>query len=151
MNTSEFLPWLKSKKKLPQLLLLLLFMLLFSMLLLNSAIETRDSRSSILSKEGSNEYDDSLFTEEELRLKNMLESIEGVGDVQVMIQSETAEEKTTNGLFAASEPVSAKPAGVIVAAEGGENPLIQSRIINAVSTLCSIEPNAVAVFSLQPN
>lgn len=149
MKLPELLREKEYLKSLPLLTIALLLIVSVSLLFLNTMLQNRDGRSTILSREGENEYISALETEEELRLRNILQCIKGVGNVEVMICSENGTREKNTSLFSTAQEASAQPVtGVIVAAEGGDDPVIQSRIIDAVSTVCSIAPSDVAVFQL---
>jgi hypothetical protein len=118
-----------------------------SLLFLNTMMENRDGRSTVISGEGTNEY---ASTDDEIRLKNILECISGVGEVRVMINgSAKVSENTAASVFSSTQKASEDKGGVIVVAEGAGNPVVQSRITDAVSTVCDIEPSKVVVFELK--
>lgn len=120
-----------------------------TLIFLNSMSADRDGRSTVISPEGSNQYTESVITEEEIRLKNILECISGVGKVQVMISGSSNSEPVSVFSSENREEKSDETCGVIVAAEGGGDPFIQSRITDAVSTVCGIKPSDVIVFELR--
>ncbi len=147
-----------TKHNFPVKLLTAALIALISIVFLNSVIESRDGRHSIISDEGSNEYIDHVRTEEEIRLENILACINGVGKVHVMIDDSDDNVAASASVFLSplsnsssrkSIDVSEKNGGVIVVAEGGGDPNVRSRITDAVSTVCGIKPSDVAVFELQ--
>lgn len=97
-------------------------MLIVSIVILALSIfsETDDGRKQIIDMDGGTET----------RLCNALSSIEGVGEVEVMIQTDSNDEV----------------AGVIVIAEGGSNPVIANKLTQGVSTLYNIPVSNVIVF-----
>lgn len=80
-------------------------------------------------------------TGEELRLAQVLSTIEGAGRVDVVIQYAAAEVAAWNGGGAPSQPV-----GAIVVAEGGGDVGVRMALIRAVRTLLSLPEAAVDVF-----
>lgn len=125
--------------------LAILLAVIVSIMFLNSMLTNRDGRSSVISAEGSNEYMESVSTDDEIRLKNILECISGVGKVRVMINDGSSSH--ASAVFSSSyNSADEEKAGVIVVAEGGGDPNVQSRIIDAVSTVCGIAPSDVIVF-----
>ena len=149
MKLLELLSQRERLKSLPLLVLAAALTVSVSLLFLNSMLQSRDGRSTVLSREGQNETQSALRTDQELRLQNMLECIQGVGAVEVMICSDGRQEEKPASLFSSSRQTGAAAAnGVIVAAEGGDNPVVRSRIVDAVSTVCQSTPSDVAVFAL---
>lgn len=126
----------------------IILLLLIALLFLNSMMEDKDGRKSIISQENSGIYDDSSKTNEEIRLENVLECMEGVGKVHVMIRSD--DERETASVFFSEEAKESGGAvkGVIVVAEGAENPVVQSKITEAVATVCGVSVSDVAVYSM---
>lgn len=92
-----------------------------SILLLTITIftEDNDGRSQITSKKNSRESS----------LSSILSQVEGVGDVDVKVEYDKEEQVI----------------GVMVAAEGGNYPLVKKNIIDGVSTLYNIPKSKVAV------
>jgi|GEM_PF-821256 len=72
----------------------------------------------------------SIMTEEELRLSSVLGSIDGAGDVRVMI-SRSAE----------------RVVGVVVIAEGAKDISVRLRLIDATATALGIDKSLVNVYS----
>lgn len=139
------------KNSLPAKLLAVALIAVISMIFLNAMTESRDGRHSVISAEGSNEYNDQVMTDDEIRLQNILECISGAGEVRVMINSSESSRKNASSVFASSVPDSGSKnenGGVIVVAEGGGDPNVCSRITDAVSTVCGIRPSEVVVFEL---
>lgn len=66
----------------------------------------------------------------ETQLCNILTDINGVGDVDVMLQYDE----------------DSKISGVIVTAEGAENPIIKNNLVNAVRAVFNIPVSSVMVF-----
>lgn len=128
-----------------------LLAVIVSIMFLNSMLADRDGRSAVISADGSNEYMDSVSTDEEIRLKNILECISGVGKTHVMIND--GGNKKTSAVFSSQNAygnsAGEDAAGVIVVAEGGGDPAVRSRITDAVSTVCGVAPSDVIVFELK--
>ncbi len=146
------------KNSLPAKLITIALIVIISIVFLNTMTESRDGRHSVISAEGSNEYIDSVKTDEEIRLQSILECISGVGKVHVMIQGSEDSSSAPSSVFTASLSGSSskssaadgeKTGGVIVVAEGGGDPNVCSRITDAVSTVCGIKPSKVVVFELR--
>ena len=89
-------------------------------LALSILTETDDGRRQITDGDGGSEE----------QLCSVLSSINGAGDVEVMVQYN--EDRTV--------------AGVIVIAEGGSDPVIANKLTNGVATLYSIPVSSVIVF-----
>ena len=81
-------------------------------------------------------------------LKNQLESIlsamEGVGDVEVMITTESVSEGVISG-----NTHSQRVSGVIVVAEGAGNPTVDARISEAVKALFSIDVHKISIVKMR--
>ncbi len=146
------------KNSLPAKLITVALIVIISVVFLNAMTQSRDGRHSVISAEGSNEYIDSVKTDEEIRLQSILECISGVGKVHVMIQGSEDSSPASSSVFSASLSGSSvksraadgeKNGGVIVVAEGGGDPNVCSRITDAVSTVCGIKPSEVVVFELR--
>lgn len=127
----------------------LILIVLIALLFLSSMLQSRDGRGSIISGEDSVSYEDFSGTDEEVRLENILECMSGVGEVHVMIRSSS--ESGTESVFMTEEEKekSGEVKGVIVVAEGAENPVVQSRITEAVATACGVPLSCVAVYSME--
>ncbi|MBO4554631.1 MAG: hypothetical protein J5713_02505 [Clostridia bacterium] len=72
----------------------------------------------------------SVMTDEELRLSNVLSSIDGAGDVSVMISK-----------------VGDSIVGVIVIAEGAKDISVRLRLLDATSTALGVDKSVVNVYS----
>lgn len=81
-------------------------------------------------------------SEEEARLAAVLSTMEGVGQVEVVIRwNETAATMAQSG--------SRSPLGVVVVAQGAENIGVRLRLTRAVMTLLDLPPDAVEVFAME--
>lgn len=135
----------EKKKKLTGVFALVLIVLI-TLLFLSSMLQSRDGRGSIVSQEDGVSYEDS-GTQEEIRLENILECMSGVGEVHVMITGGVREE-TSTVFMEEGEKSGGEVKGVIIVAEGAENPVIQSRLTEAVATACGVPPASVAVYPM---
>ena len=98
-----------------------LFIILAVILLsLDVFTQSRDGRSQIIDEDGGTEAE----------LCAILTDIDGVGDVDVMLQYDDEE----------------KVSGVIVTAQGAGNPVVKNDLINAVMAVLNISPASVEVF-----
>ena len=91
------------KNSLPAKLLAVALIAVISMIFLNAMTESRDGRHSVISAEDSNEYNDQVMTDDEIRLQNILECISGAGEVRVMINGSESS-KNASSVFASSVP-----------------------------------------------
>ncbi len=91
-----------------------------AILALSILTESKDGRKQILDGDGG--------TEEQLC--TVLSSIEGAGQVEVLVEYGNRDEVK----------------GVIVLAEGGDNPVVANKLTNGVATLYSIPVSSVIVF-----
>ena len=82
--------------------------------------------------------------EMELRLKNVLSSMEGVGKVEVMVSMETEQES----VFGTSGQ-SQKVCGVVVVAEGAGNATVDARITEAVKALFSVDSHKISIVKMK--
>ena len=134
----------EKKKKMLSAAAAVLLLMLISLLFLNSMVSGRDGRTSLMTEEDQVSYEDEAKTAEEIRLENILECISGVGKVSVMIRSSGSESAS---VFLSDEEKEKEGdvKGVIVAAEGADNPVVQAKITEAVATVCDIPYSGVAV------
>ena len=79
---------------------------------------------------GNSASGDAVRSSEEVRLASILESIDGVGDADVMITEH-------DGVIA----------WVVVVCEGADRILVKNDILNAVSTALDINKNIIAIYS----
>ncbi len=88
------------------------------------------------------EYEKSL----ERRLSDILTEIEGIGTVRVMVTLDTAEQteygKNEDMLISLKTP---QVRGVIVVCDGGGNPTIREKVINAVAGVFGIATTRISV------
>lgn len=128
-------------------LLTILFVAAIALLLFDVLTQSKDGRKQIVDMDGGTEYTDetALATEEEMRLEGILSQMKGVGDTNVMITYQNAEE--SDSVFSGgSTGKYLKVEGVIVASEGAGDIIISNNIINAVATLFNIPASNVMVY-----
>ncbi|MDE7440533.1 MAG: hypothetical protein K2N23_08515 [Clostridia bacterium] len=73
----------------------------------------------------------SAKSDTEIRLKNILSNIDGVGNTDVMVTENEGE-----------------IIGVVIVCEGADNLMTRSNILNAVSTVLNIDKKIIAIYSL---
>lgn len=112
--------------------------ILAGLLILVMCIPT-GSKTSQLVKEESN-------TESELenQLETVLSAMEGVGEVEVMITTETS----SDSVFG-SHNAGQKVCGVVVVAEGAGNASVNARISEAVKALFSIDVHKISIVKMR--
>ena len=87
-----------------------------------------------------------LYTDKkEEQLEKILEKVEGIGQVEVMITLDSAEE--TNRLMENTR--TQKVEGVLVVAEGAGNAQTDAEIIRAVQALFSLESHKIKVMKME--
>lgn len=113
--------------------------------------------------------DESYISQMEHKIVSVVQNIEGCGKVSVAISYESADEKvyayetetvssggsvkqTSNIVTVKGEPLVLKTLppnilGVVVVAEGADNPVVKLKIIQAVVTLLGVKSNCVEVFA----
>lgn len=138
----------KYVKELLYKLIAVLFVAAIALLLFDVLSQSKDGRRQIVDMDGGSEYTsvkaETLATNEERRLEEILSEIKGVGAAKVMI---TYQERDNSASLYSSEKVnSPKVEGVIVTAEGANEIIVRSSIIDAVSALFDIPAANVMVF-----
>lgn len=78
------------------------------------------------------------------QLKRVLSSMEGVGEVEVMLTTESE----ADSLFGADK-ASPKVSGVVVVAEGAGEPLVDARISEAVKALFSVDAHKISIVKMR--
>lgn len=102
-----------------------------------------EESSPVLQKSGS-ESDDTAKSELEARLESLLSSTEGVGEVRVMLMTGINED--TRGFYGSDERV---VTGVLVAAQGADNPVTVQNIQQAVMALFQIEAHKIKIMKMK--
>lgn len=138
----------KYVKKLLNKFLSALVIAIVALLLLNVMTQSKNGRTQIIDENGGTEYWESEtgITSEELKLKELLKSIKGVGEVSVMLTYESSD--SGGDLF--SDKKTNKNGGVVkgavIVAEGGDMAVTRSNITEAVTALFDIPVKNVKVF-----
>ena len=79
----------------------------------------------------------------EIRLKKVLSQMEGVGAVEVMITTKT----DSQSVFGEEEHP--EVSGVVVVAEGADNPSVNAQITEAVKALFSIDVHKISIVKMR--
>lgn len=102
---------------------------------------------------------ESYIAEMEHKIVSVIQKIDGVGKVAVAISHDATTESvyayeadTNNLIYVKGEPVVIKTLppkilGVVVVAEGADNPIVRMKINEAVVTLLDVEETRVQVFT----
>ncbi len=117
-------PIVKKVKSIKNLqIIVVIFIIAIALIIYSTVITSREE------KVGTN-TSSSVMNSDEERLSGALSSIDGVGEVKTMIT------KNDNDVV-----------GVIVIAEGADNPLVRIKLVEAVSVALGIDPKLVSVFT----
>ena len=123
-----------------QWIVILLLGLLLSVIALPVSKKSSTSQQKILvddSTQSTEEIQSSL----ELRLQNILENVEGVGEVKVMLMTEEQQ-----GIYSSGET---EVRGVLIAAEGASDPVVVQKIQQAVMALFQIEAHKIKIMKMK--
>ncbi len=85
----------------------------------------------------------------ERRMVSILSSIDGVGDVNVMITTREAVVNDRYGSQAVMKDASPVVEGVIIVAEGASDAVVRQRISEAAIAALSVKPHKLQVFTLK--
>lgn len=105
--------------------------------------ETEKETPSILSRSSESE-DTVLKTELETKLESILSKTEGVGEVRVMLM--TGKKKDTQGFSGSDET---EVTGVLITAQGAENPVTVQNIQQAVMALFQIDAHKIKIMKMK--
>ncbi|MDR1570646.1 MAG: hypothetical protein LBS72_09190 [Oscillospiraceae bacterium] len=83
-------------------------------------------------------------TDLETRLEQILSSIEGAGEVRVMVYE--SNEQTTDGWLSSTSTKVGEPTGVVIVADGASDIRVRLELVRAVQTLMGLPASAVNVF-----
>ncbi len=86
--------------------------------------------------------DQSQATQTEARIAEVLSTIKGVGDVEVVLYYQTS----SSSLY---DQNTQTPTGAIVVAQGADDVSVQLSLIRAMQTLLSLPQSAVDVFAME--
>ena len=132
--------FLREKLGKQQWIVLLLLGLLLSVIALPVSQTTGTARQSTLLKDNTQSTVEIQSTLE-LKLQDILESMEGAGKVKVMLM--TGEQQ---GIYQSEE---AEVKGVLIAAEGAADPVVVQKIQQAVMALFQIEAHKIKIIKMK--
>lgn len=98
---------------------------------------------------GNSNADAQVLTEKavlEQQLEQLLQQVEGIGQVKVMLMLENSEDTMT--AFSAQNP-SVSIQGVLIAAQGGDNSVVVRNIQEAVMALFQVEAHKIKVMKMK--
>lgn len=98
---------------------------------------------------GSSNQDTGILTEKavlEQQLEQLLQQVEGIGQVKVMLMLESTADTMTS--FSAQNP-SVSIQGVLIAAQGGDNSVVVRNIQEAVMALFQVEAHKIKVMKMK--
>ena len=134
---SEFLQKGMTKQ---QWIVILLLGLLLSVIALPVSKESSTPKQTIL-MDNSTQSTDEIQSSLERRLQNILENVEGVGEVKVMLMTEEQQ-----GIYRSGET---EVRGVLIAAEGASDPVVVQKIQQAVMALFQIEAHKIKIMKMK--
>lgn len=134
---SEFLQKGMTKQ---QWIVILLLGLLLSVIALPVSKKSSTPKQTIL-MDNSTQSTDEIQSSLERRLQNILENVEGVGEVKVMLM--TGEQQ---GIYRSGET---EVRGVLIAAEGASDPVVVQKIQQAVMALFQIEAHKIKIMKMK--
>lgn len=123
--------------------MLLLLGLLLAVAAMPVSHKTEKETSSILTGDGGDE-DSASKTELETKLESILSGTEGVGEVRVMLM--TGKKKDTQGFYSSDEM---EVTGVLITAQGAENPVTVQNIQQAVMALFQIDAHKIKIMKMK--
>jgi len=83
--------------------------------------------------------------EVEERLKRVLSVMEGVGDVEVMVTT-----KNTESSLFSEERNLGEVQGVVIVAQGADEPTVNAKILEAVKALFGIDAHKISIIKMRP-
>jgi len=83
--------------------------------------------------------------EVEERLKRVLSVMEGVGDVEVMVTT-----KNTESSLFSEERNLGEVQGVVIVAQGADEPTVNAKILEAVKALFGIDAHKISIIKMSP-
>lgn len=134
---SEFLQKGMTKQ---QWIVILLLGLLLSVIALPVSKKSSTPKQTIL-MDNSTQSTDEIQSSLERRLQNILENVEGVGEVKVMLMTEEQQ-----GIYHSGET---EVRGVLIAAEGASDPVVVQKIQQAVMALFQIEAHKIKIMKMK--
>ena len=134
---SEFLQKGMTKQ---QWIVILLLGLLLSVIALPVSKKSSTPKQTIL-MDNSTQSTDEIQSSLERRLQNILENVEGVGEVKVMLMTEEQQ-----GIYRSGET---EVRGVLIAAEGASDPVVVQKIQQAVMALFQIDAHKIKIMKMK--
>ena len=134
---SEFLQKGMTKQ---QWIVILLLGLLLSVIALPVSKKSSTPKQTIL-MDNSTQSTDEIQSSLERRLQNILENVEGVGEVKVMLMTEEQQ-----GIYRSGET---EVRGVLIAAEGVSDPVVPQEIQQAVRAVFHIEAHKIKIMKMK--
>ena len=134
---SEFLQKGMTKQ---QWIVILLLGLLLSVIALPVSKKNSTPKQTILTDD-STQNTEEIQSSLERRLQNILENVEGVGEVKVMLMTEEQQ-----GIYRFGET---EVRGVLIAAEGASDPVVVQKIQQAVMALFQIEAHKIKIMKMK--
>lgn len=137
-----------------------IILIIIGVLLLVVAIPTGDNKKEHIEKETATEYSEDYASKTEKRLEKVLAEIHGAGKVQVLISWQASSEKLVEKdenktVYLQSsggeqspfirQEIMPKAEGVIVVAEGGDNPVVVRQITEAVCALFGVDTHKIKI------
>lgn len=137
-----------------------IILIIIGVLLLVVAIPTGDNKKEHIEKEVATEYSEDYASKTEKRLEKVLAEIHGAGKVQVLISWQASSEKLVEKdenktVYLQSsggeqspfirQEIMPKAEGVIVVAEGGDNPVVVRQITEAVCALFGVDTHKIKI------
>jgi stage III sporulation protein AG len=127
------------KVKKEQLILVLLFGVLLVVIAIPSKSEkTEEAEDSLFSLEPEKTADNSGYDELEEKLSYTLAQVEGVGKTQVVLTYDNKEERVLPSVQ-----------GVLIIAQGGDNPVVIENIREAVLALFPVDAHKIKVMKMK--
>lgn len=104
--------------------------------------KTTNIHSMVDNKESKKEYVE--YSQLEKKVETLLECVEGVGDVSVLLM--TGQEEKEQNFYSSGEMTIS---GVLIAAEGADQPVIVQNIQQAVMALFQIEAHKIKIMKMK--
>lgn len=109
-----------------------------------AAMPVSDKKSRSTSEEGETVQSEIEKTQLEGKLESLLESVEGVGKVQVILM--TNEKKEQQGFYSSQ---ALAVTGVLISAQGGDDPVVVKNIQDAVMALFQMEAHKIKIMKMK--
>ena len=122
--------------------MLLLLGLLLAVAAMPVSHDTKEEASPLVS--GSSETGDTARSELEAKLEALLSGTEGAGEVRVMLM--TGEGENAGGFYGTGET---EVTGVLIAAQGADDPVVVQNIQKAVMALFQIEAHKINIMKMK--